>query len=48
MTGTGGFLEIQGTSEGEPFAPDQLAEMLALAEKGVRELCEIQQQALAN
>jgi ribonuclease PH len=48
MTGTGGFVEIQGTAEGEPFAPDQLAEMLALAEKGVRELCEIQQQALAN
>ncbi|TCS43941.1 ribonuclease PH [Reinekea marinisedimentorum] len=48
MTGTGGFVEIQGTAEGEPFAPDQLTAMLALAEKGVRELCDIQQQALAQ
>ncbi|TXR54808.1 ribonuclease PH [Reinekea thalattae] len=48
MTGTGGFVEIQGTAEGEPFAPDQLTAMLALADKGVRELCELQQQALAQ
>jgi len=48
MTGTGGFVEIQGTAEGEPFMPDQLSAMLALAEKGVRELCEIQEKALAE
>lgn len=48
MTANGGFVEIQGTAEGEPFAPDQLTAMLALAEKGVRELCELQQQALAQ
>lgn len=48
MTGRGGFIEIQGTAEGEPFMPDQLNAMLALAEKGVRELCELQQQVLAQ
>lgn len=46
MTGDGGFIEIQGTAEGEPFAPEQLTAMLALANKGVNELCAIQAQSL--
>ena len=46
MTASGGFVEIQGTAEGEPFAPDELNAMLALAQKGVAELCDIQQAAL--
>lgn len=48
MTGTGGFIEIQGTAEGEPFQPDELNAMLALATKGVVELCELQQAALSQ
>lgn len=46
MTGDGGFIEIQGTAEGEPFQPDELNAMLALAGKGVAELCDIQRAAL--
>ncbi|MDN3647446.1 ribonuclease PH [Reinekea marina] len=48
MTGNGGFVEIQGTAEGEPFRPEQLTAMLALAEKGVKELCAKQEQALTQ
>ncbi len=46
MTGDGGFIEIQGTAEGEPFQPDELNAMLALARKGVTELCDLQRAAL--
>ncbi|TRX74560.1 ribonuclease PH [Pseudomonas mangiferae] len=48
MTEAGGFIEIQGTAEGEPFQPEQLTAMLALAEKGMRELFELQRAALAT
>ena len=48
MAGNGGFVEIQGTAEREPFQPDQLQAMLALAEKGAKELFEIQNAALAS
>ncbi|HET8904358.1 MAG TPA: ribonuclease PH [Saccharospirillum sp.] len=46
MTGDGGFIEIQGTAEGEPFQPDELNAMLALARKGVAELCDLQRATL--
>ncbi len=46
MASNGGFVEIQGTAEGEPFMPDQLNAMLALAEKGSRDLFEVQNRAL--
>jgi ribonuclease PH len=45
-TGTGKFIEIQGTAEQEPFDRDQMDKMLALAEKGVNELFQIQRLAL--
>ncbi len=38
MTGSGGIVEIQGTAEGEPFSEATLAELLALAKKGIGEL----------
>jgi ribonuclease PH len=47
MTSKGGFVEIQGTAEEEPFAAEDLAAMLALAKKGIQQLCEIQQAALS-
>lgn len=47
MTASGGYVEIQGTAEAEPFTPDELSAMLALAQKAVSELSEIQQAALA-
>lgn len=46
MAGNGGFVEIQGTAEGEPFMPNELTAMLALAEKGAKELFTIQDAAL--
>jgi ribonuclease PH len=46
MTGTGGIVEIQGTAEGEPFSRAQMDMMLALADKGIRELVAAQRQAL--
>ncbi|HKM38562.1 MAG TPA: ribonuclease PH [Thiopseudomonas sp.] len=46
MTDAGGFIEVQGTAEGEPFSTEQLTAMLALADKGVRELFALQQAVL--
>ncbi|EAR10836.1 ribonuclease PH [Reinekea blandensis] len=48
LASNGGFVEIQGTAEGEPFMPDQLKAMLDLAEKGGRDLFEIQNRALTE
>lgn len=48
MTDGGGFIEIQGTAEGEPFQPEQLNAMLVLARQGMDELFRIQKAALAD
>lgn len=45
-TGSGKYIELQGTAEREPFSKDQMNEMLALAEKGVGELFAAQRNAL--
>lgn len=47
MTGAGGFVEIQGTAEGQAFSHPQLLQMIALAQKGIAQLAEIQKQALS-
>ena len=46
MTGSGGFVEIQGTAEGAPFTQEQMNAMLALANKGIKELVAAQKIAL--
>ncbi|AXE29214.1 ribonuclease PH [Chromobacterium phragmitis] len=46
MTGSGRFVEVQGTAEGEPFSEEEMAAMLALARKGIGELLALQRQAL--
>jgi ribonuclease PH len=46
MTGTGGFVEIQGTAEGEPFDRATMNAMLDLAASGINELFELQARAL--
>ncbi|WP_020183366.1 ribonuclease PH [Methylotenera sp. 1P/1] len=38
MTGSGGFVEIQGTAEGEPFSRDTMNAMLDLAAEGIQQL----------
>ena len=45
-TGTGKFIELQGTAEREPFSREQMDEMLILAEAGINKLFEIQRNAL--
>ena len=47
-TGSGKFIELQGTAEKEPFSRDQMDEMLVLAEIGVNKLFEIQRNALSS
>ena len=42
MTDAGGFVELQGTAEREPFSRAQLEAMLALADHGIRELFALQ------
>ena len=48
MTGAGHFVEVQGTAEGAPFSREQMDRLLALADKGIRELIILQQQALST
>ena len=45
-TGEGRFIELQGTAERQPFTREQMDEMLLLADKGIRQLFEIQRHAL--
>jgi ribonuclease PH len=47
MTASGGFVELQGTAEGAPFSHAEMAALLALADKGIRELVALQAAALA-
>ena len=48
MTSAGGFIEVQGTAEGAPFQPEELNAMLALAQKGMTDLFELQNVSLAD
>lgn len=43
MTGQGKFVEVQGTAEGKPFPKETIDSLLALAEKGIKELFQAQQ-----
>jgi ribonuclease PH len=47
-TGSGKFIEIQGTAEREPFNREQMALMLELAERGINQLFTIQRSALSG
>lgn len=47
MTEAGGFIEVQGTAEGEPYSEQELNAMLALAKRSIAEIIEIQKTALA-
>lgn len=48
MTGSGQFIEIQGTAEHRPFSRDELNQLLDLAEKGNKELQAAQRAALTE
>jgi ribonuclease PH len=46
MTGSGEFVEVQGTAEQVPFGRPRLDQMLGLAEGGIRQLIALQREAL--
>ncbi len=46
MTGTGEFIEVQGTAEGASFSRSQLDELLGLAEGGIAEIMDAQRNVL--
>jgi ribonuclease PH len=46
MTGSGGFVEVQGTAEGAPFSRAEMEALLALAGQGIGQLLAAQQAAL--
>jgi ribonuclease PH len=45
-TGRGRFIEIQGTAESRPFDEQELAELMRLADSGIRRLVERQAEVL--
>ncbi|MFP6638156.1 MAG: ribonuclease PH [Nitrospinaceae bacterium] len=47
-TGSGGYVEIQGTAEQEPFDDKELAGLLKLADKGIKELIVKQKSIVGN
>jgi ribonuclease PH len=48
MGESGGFIEVQGTAEGAPFAREELDSMLDLAGQGIGQLVDLQKAALAG
>ena len=46
MTGGGKFVEIQGTAEEEPFSHDEMSQLIAIAQSGLTNIFEIQEQAI--
>ncbi len=48
MVGKGQFVEIQGTGEGGTFSEAQMAALLKLAKKGIKELLAIQKRSLGD
>jgi ribonuclease PH len=48
MTGSGKFVEVQGTAESAPFTKKQMERMAEIAEGGIRELLKAQKQVLAS
>ena len=48
MTGSGRFIEVQGTAEGAPFSRGELDDLLGLAEAGISELLALQRALVAE
>lgn len=46
MTGSGAFVEVQGTGEERPFTRQELDQLLGLGEKGIYELIAVQKEVL--
>jgi ribonuclease PH len=48
MTGSGKFVEVQGTAESVPFTTKQMQRMTEIAQEGIRELLKAQKKVLAS
>ena len=48
MTGSGEFIEIQGTAERNPFSKEQMDKMLVLAQKGIEDLFSVQRKLVGD
>jgi ribonuclease PH len=48
MTGSGGFVEVQGTAEGAPYSRAEMDALLDLAQAGIAQLVEIQGDVLGG
>jgi len=48
MNDGGAFIELQGTAEGHAFRREELDTMLDLAERGIRQLMDFQQETLGD
>jgi ribonuclease PH len=48
MTSKGEFVEVQGAAEGKPFSRETIDSLLSLAEGGIRQLFEIQQDTISQ
>ena len=48
MTGSGKFIEVQGTAEALPFGRDALDALLDLAQKGIGNLIALQKHAVGH
>ena len=48
MTGSGRYIEVQGTAEGMAFSRNELESMLGLAEAGIAEIVELQREMMAD
>ncbi len=46
MNSNGEFIEVQGTAEGKTYTKESLDSVLSVADKGIRELFELQKKAL--
>ena len=48
MTGSGDFVEVQGTGEGRPFSKEELTRLLSLGKKGTAKLCREQKKIIGE
>jgi ribonuclease PH len=48
MTGSGKFIEVQGTAESSPFTKKQMERMAEIAQQGIKELLRAQKKVIAS
>jgi len=48
MTGSGKFIEVQGTAEASPFTKKQMERMADIAQQGIKDLLNVQKKVIAS